>query len=96
MNNLRLLINFLDENINCIKTEISDADSRKRLKYKRLGRHYLADHVSKEVNHVILTAAAYHAQNRILVVGFNNGEFFLYELPSINIIHSLRYYFLLI
>ncbi|XP_051155640.1 periodic tryptophan protein 2 homolog [Leptopilina boulardi] len=60
-----------------------------KLKYKRLGRHYLADIAKTESKDVILTSAAYHSQSHILVVGFSNGGFFLYELPSAILIHSL-------
>ena len=62
----------------------------KRLRYKRLARHYLADVPRKEDNTAVVTAAAYHDVTRILVVGFSNGSFFLYELPEVNMIHSLR------
>lgn len=86
--------NFSNPDVNGMKTDISKTDDKKKLQYRRLGRHYLADHVTKDEKKVTLTAAAYHAQNRILVVGFSIGAFFLYELPSVNVIHSLRYYYL--
>lgn len=55
-------------------------------------RHYLANEVEKqEEGKVILTAAGYHQQTNILVVGFSNGSFYLYEMPDVNMIHSLRY-----
>lgn len=68
----------------------------KKLLYKRLGKHYLADEVKKSAKDAVLTAAAYHQDTRILVVGFSNGSFFLYEMPEVNMIHSLRYLFHLI
>lgn len=63
----------------------------KKLLYKKLGKHYLADEVRKSAKEAVLTAAAYHQDTRILVVGFSNGSFFLYEIPEVNMIHSLRY-----
>lgn len=61
------------------------------LKYKRLGgRHYLADEVRKDGKTFDVTAVAYHRDVHILVVGFENGSFFLYEIPEVNMIHSLR------
>uniref|UniRef100_A0A182QYW6 Small-subunit processome Utp12 domain-containing protein n=1 Tax=Anopheles farauti TaxID=69004 RepID=A0A182QYW6_9DIPT len=57
--------------------------------YKRLARHYLADAVRAENRHACVTAATYHRQLRILVVAFSTGSFFLYELPDVNLIHSL-------
>ena len=67
------------------KTEV------KKLMYKKLGKHYLADEPRKSAKDAILTAAAYHKDTHILVVGFSNGSFFLYEMPEVNMIHSLRY-----
>lgn len=64
----------------------------KQLRYTKLYRHYLSNEVQKhEKKKVILTAAAYHQQTNILVVGFSNGSFYLYEMPDVNMIHSLRY-----
>ncbi|KFB53827.1 AGAP010693-PA-like protein [Anopheles sinensis] len=57
--------------------------------YKRLARHFLADDVRKENRNATVTAATYHQQLRILVVAFSTGSFFLYELPDVNMIHSL-------
>ena len=34
--------------------------------------------------------AAYHAESDLLVAGFSNGLFGLYELPDFNMIHTLR------
>ncbi|KAI9693435.1 MAG: hypothetical protein M1820_009270 [Bogoriella megaspora] len=36
-----------------------------------------------------LTCAAYHAESNLLVAGFSNGTFSLYELPDFNQIHNL-------
>ena len=36
-----------------------------------------------------LTCAAYHADSNLLVAGFSNGTFGLYELPDFNQIHNL-------
>ncbi|XP_014478920.1 PREDICTED: periodic tryptophan protein 2 homolog [Dinoponera quadriceps] len=61
----------------------------RRLGFKKLARHYLSDEPRKHTKDVKLTAAAYHRDTRILVVGFNNGSFYLYEMPDVNMIHSL-------
>lgn len=70
----------------------SDSDSEiKKFRYKKLCRHYLTNNVQKQQNEkVILSATAYHQETCILVVGFNNGSFYLYEMPEVNMIHSLR------
>uniref|UniRef100_A0A1B0FLN1 Small-subunit processome Utp12 domain-containing protein n=1 Tax=Glossina morsitans morsitans TaxID=37546 RepID=A0A1B0FLN1_GLOMM len=56
---------------------------------KKLARHYLADEPRKEQRDAVLTAAYYNKRIKILVVGFSNGSFYLYELPDVNMIHSL-------
>ena len=38
-----------------------------------------------------MKCAAYHAESNLLVTGFSNGLFGLYELPDYNMIHTLRY-----
>ncbi|XP_043268384.1 periodic tryptophan protein 2 homolog isoform X2 [Venturia canescens] len=70
-------------------SETPKSSMAKKLRYKKLARHYLADEVHKQDRSAIVTAAAYHKDTRILVVGFSNGAFFLYELPDVNMIHSL-------
>lgn len=62
--------------------------------YKRLSRHFLCDGLKKEDRHVSLTSAAYHKDSHVLVTGYSTGAFFIHELPTVNIIHSLRFVFL--
>uniref|UniRef100_A0A182IUE7 Small-subunit processome Utp12 domain-containing protein n=1 Tax=Anopheles atroparvus TaxID=41427 RepID=A0A182IUE7_ANOAO len=57
--------------------------------YKRLARHFLAEKMRKEGRKAVVTASTYHPQLRVLVVAFSTGSFFLYELPDVNMIHSL-------
>jgi periodic tryptophan protein 2 len=42
-------------------------------------------------NNAKLNCASYHAETNLLVVGFSNGLFGLYEMPDFNEIHKLRY-----
>lgn len=80
-----LLQNDVEETVNEENAEI------RNLGYKKLARHYLADETLTQSKNAKLTAAAYHRDTRILVVGFNNGSFYIYEMPDVNLIHSLRY-----
>lgn len=57
--------------------------------YKRLARHYLSNEPRKENNNAVLTATAYHKKLKILVASFSNGAFYLYDIPDVNLIHSL-------
>jgi len=47
-------------------------------------RHYFLQ------NNAHLTCAAFHTKSNLLVAGFSNGLFGLYELPDFNQIHTLR------
>jgi len=74
--------------------EVSMKEKDKKIKmlgYKKQATFYLADEVHKQSKDAKLTTAAYHQDTHILVVGFSNGSFFLYEMPHANLIHSLRY-----
>lgn len=42
-------------------------------------------------NDAKVNCAAFHAPSNLLVVGFSNGLFGLYDLPEFNMIHRLRY-----
>ena len=42
-------------------------------------------------NNAKVNCATFHAASNLLVVGFSNGLFGLYELPEFNQIHLLRY-----
>lgn len=42
-------------------------------------------------NDAKVNCAAFHAPTNLLVVGFSNGLFGLYDLPEFNMIHLLRY-----
>lgn len=79
--------------------EVSTKEGNKKIKmlgYKKQATFYLADEVQKQSKNVKLTAAAYHKDLHILVIGFNNGSFYLYEMPHANMIQSLRYVSILI
>jgi periodic tryptophan protein 2 len=41
-------------------------------------------------NNAKVNCASYHPSSNLLVVGFSNGLFGLYELPEFNQIHLLR------
>ena len=46
-------------------------------------------HVLNSEHHSTVSSACYHAHTRVLVVGFKNGVFILYETPSLSPLHSL-------
>lgn len=75
------------EDVNHIKNE--DETKSHPFFYKKITRHYLADEPRKEQRDVQLTAANYNTRTKVLVVAFSSGAFYLYELPDVNMIHSL-------
>ena len=58
-------------------------DDETDMQWRIINRHYFMQ------NHVNLKCAAFHAQSNLLVAGFSNGVFGLYEMPDFNMIHSL-------
>ena len=61
----------------------NDDDSRWRI----VKRDYFLQNNAK------VNCATYHAASDLIVVGFSNGIFGLYELPDFNMIHTLRFYY---
>jgi periodic tryptophan protein 2 len=61
--------------------EVTEDDSHTR--WRITERHYFLQNNSK------VNCAAYHADSNLLVAGFSNGVFGLYEMPEFNMIHTL-------
>lgn len=81
-----------DEEEDAMKEENTIKETKvKMLGYKKEATFYLGNEVQKHYKEAKLTTAAYHQDTRILVIGFNVGSFYLYEMPHANLIHSLRY-----
>ena len=67
---------------NAPETE-DDMDVEENLRWRISERHYFMQ------NQAHLTCASFHADNNLLVAGFSNGTFGLYELPDFNQIQNL-------
>ncbi|XP_029169932.1 periodic tryptophan protein 2 homolog [Nylanderia fulva] len=78
-----------EEEEDIIKEENIQKTKIKLLGYRKQATFYLENEVQKQYKEARLTAAAYHQDTRIMVVGFNIGSFYLYEMPHANLIHSL-------
>jgi periodic tryptophan protein 2 len=59
-------------------------DEDKDMRWRIVQRHYFMQGSA----HV--KCAAYHPETNLLVTGFSNGRFSLYELPDFNMIHTLN------
>ncbi|KAI1079307.1 WD40-repeat-containing domain protein [Whalleya microplaca] len=62
--------------------EMEDADSDD-LRWRIVRRHYFMQ------NSAHVRCASFHAESNLLVAGFSNGIFGLYEMPDFNTIHTL-------
>ena len=58
-------------------------DEDEDLRWRIVNRHYFMQ------NNATLRCAAFHAESNLLVAGFSNGLFGLYEMPYFNMIHTL-------
>ncbi|XP_060523591.1 periodic tryptophan protein 2 homolog [Cylas formicarius] len=83
----------MDETVDALSKVSMEEDTSKdvsKLFYKRLARHYLSDEIRKDNKEAFLTSVSYHKQLKILVTGYSVGAFFIYEVPDMTTIHSLR------
>lgn len=60
-----------------------EEDAEKKLRWRIVNKHYFMQ------NNAHVKCAAYHADSNLLVAGFSNGIFGLYEMPDFNQIHTL-------
>ncbi|RWS08964.1 Dip2/Utp12 domain and WD-repeat protein-like protein [Dinothrombium tinctorium] len=72
-----------------LKSEQLDNENGENLQYTKVNRFHFNEHLKTQKS-VSLTSAAYHSKIKLLVTGFSNGAFLLYELPEFNLIHSLE------
>ncbi|KAL0273025.1 UNVERIFIED_CONTAM: hypothetical protein PYX00_005802 [Menopon gallinae] len=79
----------VDENYTEIPEDAAEKESSKKLTYKRVSRQNLCAPLRKDNKNVKLKSAAYHKGTHILVTGYSTGDFYLHELPSATVIHSL-------
>jgi periodic tryptophan protein 2 len=60
-----------------------DVEDDNHMRWRITNRHYFMQNNSK------VNCVAYHAETNLLVAGFSNGVFGLYEMPEFNMIHTL-------
>jgi periodic tryptophan protein 2 len=60
-----------------------DGEEDSQTRWRINERHYFLQNNAK------VNCAAYHADSNLLVAGFSNGVFGLYEMPEFNMIHTL-------
>ncbi|KIM99534.1 hypothetical protein OIDMADRAFT_104556 [Oidiodendron maius Zn] len=63
--------------------EMEDVDDDTHMRWRIAERHYFLQNNAK------VNCVAYHAESNLLVAGFSNGVFGLYEMPEFNMIHTL-------
>ncbi|KAH7371797.1 periodic tryptophan protein-like protein 2 [Cadophora sp. MPI-SDFR-AT-0126] len=60
-----------------------DDDNDSHARWRITNKHFFMQHNAK------VTCAVFHPERNLLVAGFSNGIFGLYEMPEFNMIHSL-------
>merc|ERR1711977_616664 len=60
-----------------------DDDNDSHARWRITNKHFFMQHDAK------VTCAVFHPERNLLVAGFSNGIFGLYEMPEFNMIHSL-------
>ncbi|ESZ93413.1 Periodic tryptophan protein 2 [Sclerotinia borealis F-4128] len=63
--------------------DMEDADNDSHTQWRITERHYFLQNNAK------VNCVEYHAETNLLVAGFSNGVFGLYEMPEFNMIHTL-------
>ncbi|CZT02120.1 probable periodic tryptophan protein PWP2 [Rhynchosporium graminicola] len=68
---------------NAQERDEDDDDNDSHARWRITKRHFFLQQNAK------VTCAVFHAERNLLVAGFSNGIFGLYEMPEFNMIHSL-------
>ena len=63
--------------------DMEDSEDDTHTRWRITERHYFLQNNAK------VNCVAYHAESNLLVAGFSNGVFGLYEMPEFNMIHTL-------
>lgn len=63
--------------------EMEDVEDDAHMRWRISKRHYFLQNNAK------VNCVAFHAESNLLVAGFSNGVFGLYEMPDFNMIHTL-------
>ncbi|KAK6626362.1 hypothetical protein RUM43_006673 [Polyplax serrata] len=78
-----------DENSKYNVDHEEESRDGKKIFYKRVSRQNICSQLRKADPKVKLCCAAYHKNTHVLVTGYSTGAFFLHEIPSLTMIHSL-------
>ncbi|KAG4435130.1 hypothetical protein IFR05_009395 [Cadophora sp. M221] len=68
---------------NAQEEDEDDDDNDSHARWRITKKHFFLQHNAK------VTCAVFHPERNLLVAGFSNGIFGLYEMPEFNMIHSL-------
>ena len=67
----------------------SKSINEEKVIYKRISKHNFKEARGEGAQRAMMTSAAFHKPTHILVTGYEDGAFFLHEMPDFNQIHSL-------
>lgn len=60
------------------------------LNYTKQKKHFFTSDLQKSYHSLRLTTSQYNPKLKLLISGFSDGSFILYEMPDITLIHSLQ------
>lgn len=75
---------------NYTQKELEQDEFEEPPNFSRRKRMFLTESVKGATSSLKLTSADYHHGGKLLVVGFSNGSFLLYETTDLTLIHSLE------
>ncbi|XP_050544928.1 periodic tryptophan protein 2 homolog [Daktulosphaira vitifoliae] len=81
---------FVNDKEEKIKKKTKFGNNVELISYKKLSRHFLNDHLKEDHSNLKMTAADYHKKIKILISGFSNGSFLIFETVGMSLIHSLN------
>lgn len=74
----------------CSWTEIDNDTAADKLNYRIVQKKYLFEDLKEKNSGTRITAYGYEPKARLMVVGYNDGRFMLYDLADMILIHSLQ------
>ena len=79
-----------ESNYSTYEEFLTPNEENRQLVYRKEKKHYLNSDLQKTYSSLRLTTSQYNPKSKLLITGFSNGSFMLYEMPEINLIHSLQ------
>ena len=77
----------MDDSCSSASDDSDAVNEQNKFKYRLMDKHFIAQQAS--LNTVKVKSACFHKDSQLLVIGFENGVFGLWEMPSFSLIQTL-------